>query len=180
MSLEGLAGWVAPAATMIAAMMTAANLGARVTGWGFAVFVIGSIAWCLVGITTGQDNLLITNGFLVIVNLIGVWRWLGREARYNQNAIDIADASESSPAPTLVPAGTLIGQKLHDAHGAVIGEVVEAMLTCPDGGLASLMIRQGGIGGVGESVRVVQASAIAIEVNDASLRITLGGARAMQ
>jgi hypothetical protein len=35
MTLTAMAGWVAPAATMIAAMMTAANLGARVIGWGF-------------------------------------------------------------------------------------------------------------------------------------------------
>lgn len=39
--VEAVAAWVAPVATMIAAVMTAANLGARVTGWGFVVFVIG-------------------------------------------------------------------------------------------------------------------------------------------
>ena len=43
--IEEMAGWIAPIATMIAAMMTAANLGARVTGWGFVVFTVGSIAW---------------------------------------------------------------------------------------------------------------------------------------
>lgn len=70
--LEDIAGWIAPIATMIAAMMTAANLGARVTGWGFVVFTVGSIAWSLVGISTGQTNLLATNAFLTIVNLVGV------------------------------------------------------------------------------------------------------------
>jgi Na+/phosphate symporter len=72
--LEDIAGWVAPAATMIAAVMTAANLGARVTGWGFVVFVIGSISWSIVGISSGQSNLLWTNGFLTLVNAMGVWR----------------------------------------------------------------------------------------------------------
>ena len=75
------AGWLAPAATMIAAMMTAANLGARVTGWGFVVFTVGSIGWCAIALSTGQQNLLWTNGFLTLVNGVGIWRWLGRKAR---------------------------------------------------------------------------------------------------
>jgi len=75
------AGWIAPAATMIAAIMTAANLGARVTGWGFAVFAVGALAWITVGAATGQQNLLWSNAFLLLVDLVGIWRWLGRRAR---------------------------------------------------------------------------------------------------
>src|SRR6201999_4586061 len=56
-----IAEWVAPIATMIAALMTASNLGPRVTGWGFVVFTIGAIAWALIGLTTGQSNLLWQN-----------------------------------------------------------------------------------------------------------------------
>ena len=51
-----IAGWIAPAATTIAAIMTAANLGSRVTGWGFAVFSVGALAWIAVGASTGQQN----------------------------------------------------------------------------------------------------------------------------
>ena len=36
--------WVATIATIIAASMTAANLGSRITGYGFAVFLVGSLA----------------------------------------------------------------------------------------------------------------------------------------
>ena len=50
--MEEAAGWIAPAATMIAAMMTASNLGARVTGWGFAVFLLGSICWAIVALAS--------------------------------------------------------------------------------------------------------------------------------
>jgi hypothetical protein len=78
-----LAGWVAPAATMIAAIMTAANLGSRVTGWGFAVFCVGAVSWIIVGAGTGQQNLLLSNAFLLLVDVVGVWRWLGRKARYD-------------------------------------------------------------------------------------------------
>ena len=52
-----IAEWVAPIATMIAALMTAANLGPRVTGWGFVVFTVGAIAWAAIGLATGQSNL---------------------------------------------------------------------------------------------------------------------------
>jgi hypothetical protein len=77
MTLADAAGWIAPIATMIAAIMTAANLGARITGWGFVVFAIGSIAWTAVGLSSGQTNLVATNAFLTLVNLVGIWRWLG-------------------------------------------------------------------------------------------------------
>lgn len=79
--MDLLEGWIAPAATMIAAMMTAANLGPRVTGWGFIVFAVGSVCWSLVGATNGQTGLLLTNLFLTGVNLVGARRWLGRWER---------------------------------------------------------------------------------------------------
>src|SRR6188768_57692 len=72
LSMNDIASWVAPAATMIAAIMTAANLGARVTGWGFVVFSVGSVAWTLVGLGSGQTNLVATNIFLTLVNLVGI------------------------------------------------------------------------------------------------------------
>ena len=40
--------WIATVATVIAASMTAANLGSRVTGYGFCVFLVGSLAWLAV------------------------------------------------------------------------------------------------------------------------------------
>jgi hypothetical protein len=40
--MNDIAAWIAPAATVIAAVMTAANLGARITDWGFVVFTVGS------------------------------------------------------------------------------------------------------------------------------------------
>ena len=50
------ASWVATVATIIAALMTASNLGPRITGYGFIVFTVGSIAWLALGIVTGQAN----------------------------------------------------------------------------------------------------------------------------
>ena len=64
--------WVAPIATMIAAIMTAVNLGSRVTGWGFVVFLVGSIHWTLLGLATEQKSLLAANGFLCCKPLFAV------------------------------------------------------------------------------------------------------------
>ena len=49
--------WVATIATVIAASMTAANLGSRITGYGFVVFLVGSLAWLTTGLLTGQPAL---------------------------------------------------------------------------------------------------------------------------
>ena len=61
--------WVATAATIIAACMTASNLGTRITGSGFIVFTVGSIAWIAVALMTGQSALLWTNIVLTFLNL---------------------------------------------------------------------------------------------------------------
>jgi len=66
--------------------MTASNLGARVTGWGFVVFTVGAAAWIVVGIATNQTQLLWGNIFPGFVNLFGIWRWLGRRARFSDAA----------------------------------------------------------------------------------------------
>ncbi len=84
--METAANWIAPIATTLAAVMVAANLGSRVTGWGFVVFTIGSVAWIAIGALTGQANLLWQNVFLCVVNVIGIWRWLGLRARYEGGA----------------------------------------------------------------------------------------------
>lgn len=84
--MSEIAGWIAPMATTIAAILVAANFGARVTGFGFIVFSIGSIAWGVVALDSGQANLLWQNIILLVINLIGIWRWLGLRARYERGA----------------------------------------------------------------------------------------------
>lgn len=153
--MEEAAGWIGPAATMIAAMMTAANLGSRVTGWGFVVFVIGSISWSIVAIATGQNNLLWTNGFLTLVNLVGVWRWLGRQAKYDDGSAAAASRSAHARVPTLFSTSGLTGAKLLGRNGEPIGIIVDAMAKCVGGQIAYLVVSEGGVGGVGERLHVL-------------------------
>ncbi len=91
--MEHAANWIAPIATTIAAIMVAANLGAKITGYGFIVFSIGALGWIAIGIFTHQPALTWQNAFLLIVNIVGVWRWLGLRARYDKAAAAATQAA---------------------------------------------------------------------------------------
>ncbi|MHA4835923.1 PRC-barrel domain-containing protein [Sphingopyxis sp. MSC1_008] len=158
--LEDVAGLVAPAATMIAAMMTAANLGARLTGWGFVVFAIGSVCWSLVAAATGQTNLLATNIFLTLVNLVGIWRWLGRQRAYEDGAEAATRKSRSAEVPTLLSATGLSAMPVSDIRGEAVGHTVEAMIECRSGQLSYVVVASGGIAGVEEQLRSVPLAQI--------------------
>ena len=68
--------------------------------WGFVVFALGSICWSLVGFSSDQTNLLATNAFLTLVNLVGIWRWLGRHHAYEDGG---KVATEAQTGTAYVP-----------------------------------------------------------------------------
>ena len=156
MAVADLAGWIALAATTVAAIMTASNLGARVTGLGFVVFTVGSLSWITVAaIGGGQPQLLYSNIFLTIVNLIGIWRWLGRQARYEEGGKTATRRSAAARVPTLFPAGGLAGGRLFGRDDVVLGTVVEAMMRCDGAALAYVVVSAGGVGGIGEQLHAL-------------------------
>jgi len=161
--MEELSSWVAPIATAIAACMTAANLGSRVTGWGFVVFTIGSVAWTTYGATTGQTNLVWQNIFLTLVNLVGIWRWLGRQARLDDGAKAASEKSEDQPGPTLFPVSTFTSASLVTREGETIGSAVDAMIGCENGKIAYLVVGKGGLGGIGETLYALPWDKVALE-----------------
>jgi hypothetical protein len=70
--------------TVVAASLVAANLNARVTVAGFIIFIVASIAWMADGWLEAKASLVIQNVILLVINVIGVWRWLpkaGKEAK---------------------------------------------------------------------------------------------------
>ena len=154
--MESIAAWVAPIATTIAALMTASNLGSRVTGYGFVVFTIGSLAWLALGIATDQPNLLWQNLLLTATNLFGIWRWLGRQARIEEGGAAAQEQSAELPGETLFPASLLAKARLVGAGGAELGSCVDAMLGCRSGRPSYLVIAEGGVAGVGETLRRVE------------------------
>lgn len=161
--MESIATWVAPVATTIAALMTASNLGNRVTGYGFVVFTVGSLAWLTLGIATGQANLLWQNIILTALNLFGIWRWLGRQARIEDGGTAAQEKSAVLPGETLFPASLLTKAKFVTTDGEELGDAVDAMLGCRSGRPCYLVVAEGGVAGVGETLRRVDWTLVGVE-----------------
>lgn len=170
--MNAIAQWLAPAATMIAALMTAANLGARVTGWGFIVFTIGSICWVIVGLGTGVSSLVATNIFLTLVNAIGIWRWLGRQARYEAIGASAVTASEAPAVVSVFPATAIVGRKVVGADGEQAGEAVEALVDCRTGTIVHVIVRFGGVAGIGERLAAMPLADLRFESDAITTHLT--------
>ena len=167
--MQELLGWTAPLATTVAAMMTAANLGARITGWGFVVFTVGSICWSAIGASTGQTNLLATNGFLTVVNLVGIWRWLGRQAKYEDGGQAAAEASKSTSLPTLFTASSISGMKVFGRGGSELGTAVEALTECESARISYVVVRRSGLG---ERLCAIERHLVAFSTDRIDVRLT--------
>ena len=144
--------WCATILTIIAASITAANLGSRITGYGFVIFTIGAIAWSIDGALTHQPALMWTNVLLTILDLFGVWRWLGRQAGVEEGARTAASASQDSANETLFPVSMLSSAEVRNGS-ITLGRCVDAMAGCASGAVSYIVVSQGGLAGVGETLR---------------------------
>lgn len=151
--MDQIATYVAPVATTFAALIVASNLGARITGLGFIIFTVGSIAWAVLGLATGQANLLWQNVVLTALNVFGIWRWLGWKARIEEGSGAAAKDSGSGPGEALFPVSLLTRSVLVSGDGLEIGRCVDAMAVSSTGRLAYVAVAEGGIAGVGETLR---------------------------
>ncbi|MEJ7927370.1 hypothetical protein WG908_11460 [Sphingobium sp. AN641] len=74
--LDGLQYYGAGAATL-AALIVSLNIGRRVTGWAFVIFVTSSIALILWGfLAENSEGIGFQNVALLAINIVGVWRYL--------------------------------------------------------------------------------------------------------
>src|SRR3569623_909560 len=89
--------WVATGLTIIAACMTAANLGSRITGYGFAVFTVGAQCWIISGVLNNQPALVWTYIVLSVLDIFGVGRWLGRQAQVEEGGHAASKSSVHTP-----------------------------------------------------------------------------------
>lgn len=71
--------WFASISGMVAAFMVSLDLGRRVTGWGFALFVASSIAWIAGALMSSDEPLWTQNLVLFGINIFGVYRYLIRK-----------------------------------------------------------------------------------------------------
>jgi hypothetical protein len=163
--------WIATAFTVTAAMMTASNLGSRITGYGFAVFTLGSLAWIVTGVMTSQPALVWTNAILTGLNLFGVWRWLGRQARIDEGGRSAQEQSRDTPGEALFPASLLGKAKLTGVGDEQLGASVDAMIGCASGRIHYLVISEGGLVGVGETLRRVGWHELAVYGDELRTRL---------
>ncbi|MGN6059200.1 MAG: PRC-barrel domain containing protein [Sphingomicrobium sp.] len=144
--------WVATIATILGASMTAANLGSRVTGYGFIAFTLGAICWIAVGATSDQPALMWTNVVLLGLDAFGIWRWLGRQSRVEEGARAASERSEETPGEALFPV-SLFSRAAVSCGGEEVGHCVDAMAGCRSGSVDYVVVSQGGVAGVGETLR---------------------------
>ena len=154
--------WIATIATIIAASLTASNLGARITGYGFCVFLIGSLCWLATGLMTDQPALMWTNIVLTGLNIFGIWRWLGRQTKVEEGSRAASEASEQTPGEALFPVSLLSRAPVRSGDSE-IGRCVDAMAGCSSGRLSYVVVSEGGIAGVGETLRKLPWAVASVE-----------------
>jgi hypothetical protein len=72
---------LAACTTVFAAAMVAANLNPRITVAGFVIFIFASVAWMLDGWFESKTSLVIQNAILLLINALGVWRWVPKAVK---------------------------------------------------------------------------------------------------
>jgi len=74
--MNGPLEWIAALGTMLAAGLIAADLGRKVTGWGFVLFCAVSVTWVISGLTSDALPIAAMNAILLAINAWGVWQFL--------------------------------------------------------------------------------------------------------
>lgn len=77
--MNGPLEWFAALSGTIAALMIAWDHSRKITGWGFVLFCVTSVAWVVAGIINGTAPLAIQNLVLLAINVLGVYRYLIRK-----------------------------------------------------------------------------------------------------
>ncbi|MEQ8746130.1 hypothetical protein [Pyruvatibacter sp.] len=70
--------WAASGTGIVAALMVAAHISVRVTGYGFVIFTVSSVMWITAAWFGDREPLALQNIILFGINLFGVYRYLWR------------------------------------------------------------------------------------------------------
>ena len=74
--MNGPLEWIAAIGTIIAAGLIAADLGRKVTGYGFVLFCAVAVTWIVIGLTNQAMPIAAMNAILLVINAWGVWQYL--------------------------------------------------------------------------------------------------------
>jgi hypothetical protein len=166
--------WIAAVATLLAAFTIAANLGARVTGWGFVGYVLASAIWIATE-TAGvkpDASIVFMHSVLLLVNLFGAWRWLAVKKRHEEGRERAAEHSRRARVPTLFSAESLINSAVRGDSMKTRATVVDAMLRCDQKDLAYVVTTEGGVGGAGATLRAVPPEHLRFDEDDVKCDLT--------
>ena len=76
-TLLSILQWYGAAASVIAAALVAMDLGRRITGWAFVLFVTSSVALIAWGfLAPDASGIGVQNLIMLAINAFGVWRHL--------------------------------------------------------------------------------------------------------
>lgn len=70
-----IAKWLGTATGVAGAVIIAANLG--IVAHGFVLFLISSVLWSAVSWIQREASLLVLQATFTVINVIGIYRWLG-------------------------------------------------------------------------------------------------------
>ncbi len=107
--MNGPLEWIAAIGTMLAAGLIAADLGRKVTGWGFVLFCAVSVTWIVSGLTGGALPIAAMNAILLAINAWGVWQFLlspknkARLEKMEELADEVEREVEAPPSPNPLP-----------------------------------------------------------------------------
>jgi hypothetical protein len=66
--------WLAAITGMMGGVLLAINV--PISGWGFVFFAVSSAAWVVAGYVMHVKSLIAVNTVLLLINCVGIWRWL--------------------------------------------------------------------------------------------------------
>lgn len=66
--------WFGTVTGVIGALVLALNI--PISGWGWVLFGVSSLCWSIAGAVMLDYSLVVLQSAFLIVDIIGVWRWL--------------------------------------------------------------------------------------------------------
>jgi len=66
--------WFGTFTGVAGALILALNI--PVSGWGWVLFAVSAAAWTAAGFAIRDYSLVVLQGAFLVVDLIGIWRWL--------------------------------------------------------------------------------------------------------
>ena len=94
-----------------------------------------------------------TNVVLTVLNIFGIWRWLGRQAQVEEGGARRRRSERATRPARRCSRSRCCRARRCRAADAKLGHCIDAMAGCRSGRLDYVVVSQGGVAGVGETLR---------------------------